>query len=125
MLLGLEHVLFDHVLGVLHLLPFLQLDQTFLLDVVITMKVCFEGDVPGNLQHFCRVLRILNKLLILMKRQGVLKLLCEILVDGLATLQDGSSILEALDLLEYQAGGINFVFAGAINGDDALTGIPL
>lgn len=39
-------------------------------------------------------------------------------------MEDGSSVLEALDLFKNEAGGIDFVFPGPIDGDDALPDIP-
>lgn len=55
----------------------------------------------------------------------VLELLGEVLVDGLAALQDGPSILEALNLLEYETGRVNLVLPRAIYRYYALPGIPL
>ena len=54
------------------------------------------------------------------EREGVLELLGEVLIDGLATLKDGSSILETLYLFHDETNCINFIFLGAVDGDDAL-----
>ena len=57
---------------------------------------------------------------ILVEGEGVLELLGEVLVDGLATLKDGSSILETLYLFHDETNCINFIFLGAVDGDDTL-----
>ena len=44
----------------------------------------------------------------------------EILIDGLTALQDGSSILKALNLFKDKTCSINFVLLTAVDGDDAL-----
>lgn len=56
----------------------------------------------------------------IVERERVLELLSQVLIDALAGLKDGSSVLEALDLLHDEAGRIDFVLAGAVDGDDAL-----
>jgi hypothetical protein len=57
----------------------------------------------------------IDHFLSLVERQGVLELLCEVLVDGLAALQDGPSVLEALNLLEDQADRVDFVFPSPVD----------
>lgn len=52
--------------------------------------------------------------------QGIFKLLCEIFVDGLATLEDRSSVFKALYLFHNEASCVYFVFLGAVDTDDAL-----
>ena len=57
---------------------------------------------------------------ILVEGEGVLELLGEVLVDGLAALKDRASILEALYLFHDETNCVNFIFLGAVDGDDAL-----
>ena len=52
--------------------------------------------------------------------EGVFELLCEVLVDGLTALEDGSSIFKALNLFKDKTCSINFVLLTAVDGDDAL-----
>ena len=103
-------------------LIFLALDESFL----ITDRAVFLGFSGGlgDLRDmrsigieglFLSVLEV-----ILVKGKGVLELLGEVLVDGLAALQNRPSILEALDLFHDEADGIDFVFLAAVDGDDAL-----
>lgn len=60
-----------------------------------------------------------------MQGQRVLELLGQILIDGFAALQNGSSVLKAFDLFKDEAGGVDFVLACPVDGDDALAGVPL
>lgn len=69
------------------------------------------------------VLGILHEIFGLMQRQGILELLGEVLVDGLAALENRPSILEALNLLQDQTGCIDLVFSCAVDGYDAFPGI--
>jgi hypothetical protein len=57
----------------------------------------------------------IDHFLSLVKRQGVLELFCKILVDGLAALQDGPSVLEAFNLLEDETDCVDFVLSGPID----------
>jgi hypothetical protein len=69
-------------------------------------------DIPGfylELLHF-----------VLPNGQRIFKLLSEVLIDGLTALQDGSSILKALNLFKDKTCSINFVLLTAVDGDDAL-----
>jgi hypothetical protein len=50
-----------------------------------------------------------------MQWQGILELLGEVLIDGLAALENRPSILEALNLLQNQTGCIDLVFSCAID----------
>ena len=57
---------------------------------------------------------------LVMKRNRVLKLLDEILVDGLSTLKDGPSIFEALNLFKNKARCVNLILDSAIDRNDTL-----
>lgn len=65
--------------------------------------------------------RLCQLLFVLVKRQRVLELLSQILVDRFATLQNWSSVLEAFNLLHNKANSIDLVFFGAIDGDNAFS----
>ena len=61
------------------------------------LEVVLDGFLE-NLHDLCGVLCIVDVLVRLVEREGVLELLGQVLVDGLAALQDGPPVFEALDL---------------------------
>jgi hypothetical protein len=106
------------------LLILLALDESFLF-AAITVLLVFVGRC-GELSNmraigvkgllFCSFL-----LIFLMKGKRVLELLCKILVDAFAALEDGSSIFEAFDLFHDEADGIDLVLLAAVYGDYAFS----
>jgi hypothetical protein len=59
-------------------------------------------------------------LVLLVQRKGVFELLCQVLIDGLTTLQNGSSVFEALYLLHDETHSIDLILLAAVDGDNAL-----
>lgn len=57
------------------------------------------------------------------QRYRILKLLRQILINRLATLQYRPSILKALNLLQNQTGRINLILPRAVYRNDALSGV--